>query len=49
MVSEVGIIIRLYSGASSGTHCEGKDGPNRGIRAPEMLAQNVVQIASAHG
>jgi len=41
------IIMRPCSGASGGTHSEGKVGPKMGIRAPAMCEQKVVQTARA--
>lgn len=43
------IIIRPQSGDSLGVHCDGKVGPNIGMRAPAMLAQKVAHNAMAHG
>jgi hypothetical protein len=44
---EGSMIMRPCSGASGGTHWEGKVGPKIGIKAPAMLEQKVVQTASA--
>ncbi|KAG4243142.1 hypothetical protein PC116_g8975 [Phytophthora cactorum] len=41
------MVMRLYSGASEGVQCEGKSGPNMGIRAPAMLWQKVAHTALA--
>jgi hypothetical protein len=44
---EGSIIMRPCSGASGGTHWEGKVGPKMGIKAPAMWEQKVAQTASA--
>jgi hypothetical protein len=41
------IIIRPCSGASGGTHWDGKEGPKMGIKAPAIWAQKVVHTARA--
>lgn len=49
IMTEGSIIILPQSGDSLGMHCEGKVGPNMGMRAPAMLAQKVAHNAKAHG
>lgn len=41
------MIILANDGSLVGTQREGKSGPNMGIRAPAMGAQNVAQMARA--
>lgn len=49
IMTDGSITIRPQSGDSLGVHCDGKVGPNIGMRAPEMLAQKVAHNAMAHG
>lgn len=49
IMTDGSITIRPQSGDSLGVHCDGKVGPNIGMRAPAILAQKVAHSAMAHG